>query len=94
LSGLLGFARTPRVLVRGPLGFNELLEIRCTRVEREREREEEDAEDEYTVALMAWKDDPIRVRGGIGSSTLDFCSDVCGESSLPLMVMMMHTTHT
>jgi hypothetical protein len=41
LSGLLGFARTPRVLVRGPLGFNELLEIRCTRVERERERERE-----------------------------------------------------
>jgi hypothetical protein len=56
LSGLLGFARTPRVLVRGPLGFNELLEIRCTRVEREREREEEEEEEEeeYTVALMAW----------------------------------------
>jgi hypothetical protein len=39
------------------------------------------------------EDDPIRVRGGIGSITLDFCSDVCGESSLPLMVMMMHTPH-
>jgi hypothetical protein len=52
LSGPLGFARTTRVLVRDPLGFNELLEIRCTRVEREREEEEEG---EYTVALMAWK---------------------------------------
>jgi hypothetical protein len=40
------------------------------------------------------EDDPIPVAGGIGSSTLDFCSDVCGESSLPLMLMMVHTTHT
>jgi hypothetical protein len=57
LSGPLGFARTSRVLVRDPLGFNELLEIRCIRVEREREREreEEEEEGEYTVALMAWK---------------------------------------
>jgi hypothetical protein len=37
--GHLGFVRVPRVLVMGPLGFNELLEIRCTRIERERERE-------------------------------------------------------